>query len=65
MKRRLYQERRVATYWIVDIDAGFVEVWHPEDAEPRIVTGALRWRAAPAGRELTIEVGALLGGLPQ
>ncbi|HMA42482.1 MAG TPA: Uma2 family endonuclease [Gemmatimonadales bacterium] len=64
LKRRLYQEQRVRTYWIVDLDAALVEVWHPEDERPEIVTDALRWRVIPEAPELTIAVADLLGGLP-
>jgi hypothetical protein len=31
VKRRIYQEFDVRTYWIVDADARVVEVWHPVD----------------------------------
>jgi Uma2 family endonuclease len=65
VKRRLYQEQRVGAYWAVDIEAGLVEVWHPEDDRPRIVTDVLTWRVEPAGPELTITVDALLGNLPR
>jgi Uma2 family endonuclease len=65
VKRRLYQEQRVDTYWIVDIEGGLVEVWQPADGRPEIVTDTLRWRVEPAAPELTIDVGALLGGLPR
>src|SRR5262249_17787358 len=30
-KRRRYQRSGVDTYWIVDLDARLVEVWHPAD----------------------------------
>jgi Uma2 family endonuclease len=63
-KRRLYQEHRVATYWIVDSEAGLVEVWHPDDDHPAIVTGALGWRVRPEAVELMIDVGELCAGLP-
>jgi Uma2 family endonuclease len=38
-KRRLYQRENVETYWIVDLEERRVEVWHPGDSEPPIVTG--------------------------
>ncbi len=62
-KRRLYQRQGVATYWIVDLDGGFVEVWHPEDERPEIVTGTLRWRVAPDAPELEIDVDELTASL--
>lgn len=64
LKRRLYQEQRVGTYWIVDVDAALVEVWHPEDERPEIVSDVLRWRVIPEAPELTIDAAALFGGLP-
>jgi Uma2 family endonuclease len=64
LKRRLYQEQEVRTHWIVDVDAALTEVWHPEDERPEIVTDVLRWRVMPEAAELTIDVGALFGGLP-
>jgi Uma2 family endonuclease len=64
-KRRLYQRRGVATYWIVDADARLVEVWHPGDDRPEIVTDLLRWRVAPDAEELVIDLAELFEGLPQ
>ncbi len=64
VKRRLYQRQRVATYWVVDPDAQLVEVWHPGDDRPEIVTDTLRWRVTPDSRELTIEVEELFRNLP-
>ncbi len=64
IKRRLYQEHGVATYWIVDIDAQMVEVWHPEDERPEIVTETLTWRVAPKAPGMSIELGELFAGLP-
>lgn len=55
-KRRLYQRQGVATYWIVDLDGGLVEVWHPGDERPEIVTDTLRWSVAVDAPELEIDV---------
>ena len=63
-KRRLYQRRGVGTYWIVDADAQLVEVWHPQDERPEIVTDALRWRVTPDAPELRIELSPLFANLP-
>ena len=64
LKRRLYQRQGVATYWIVDPDARLVEVWHPEDERPEIVTEALSWWVSPKAEELTISLPELFEGLP-
>lgn len=64
IKRRLYQQHGVATYWIVDIDAQMVEVWHPEDERPEIVTETLTWRVAPEAPDMSIELDELFAGLP-
>ncbi len=56
IKRRLYQEHGVDTYWIVDPDAAVVEVWRPDDERPEIVTAVLRWRVAPDAGELEIDL---------
>ena len=58
-KRRLYQRRGVATYWVVDSDTELVEVWRPEDDRPEIVTDVLQWRVAEEAEELAINLAAL------
>ena len=64
VKRRAYQENHVGTYWIVDADRRVVEVWHPEDEAPELVTGVLRWRVTPEAPELEIDLGEVWAGLP-
>ena len=55
---------RVGTYWIVDPDARCVEVWHPEDERPEIVTAVLRWRVTEGARELEIALDHVFRGMP-
>ena len=63
-KGRLYQRQRVADYWVVDPDARLVEVWHPEDERPEIVTDVVRWRVTPDAEELVIDLEDLFRDLP-
>jgi Uma2 family endonuclease len=46
-KRRLYQEMGIPLYWIVDADAGSVEVWTPDAVFPAAPVRELGWE--PAG----------------
>ncbi len=64
-KRRLYQAHRVATYWVVDHEAGVVEIWEPGDERPRIEAERLTWRVTPDAPELTIDLVELFRGLPE
>ncbi|MFN2397967.1 MAG: Uma2 family endonuclease [Gemmatimonadaceae bacterium] len=64
VKRRLYQEQLVPTYWVVDPDSRIVEVWHPEADRPQVVTDELRWRAHQKPPELLIDLGILFANLP-
>ncbi len=64
-KRRLYQRHGVATYWVVDPDARLVEVWHPDDERPEIVTETLRWRVTEDTLQLEIPLASLFGDLPK
>ncbi len=64
-KRRLYQAHRVATYWVVDHEAGVVEIWEPGDERPRIEAERLTWRVTPDAPEVTIDLVELFRGLPE
>lgn len=59
VKRRLHQEQRVATYWVVDEEARVVEVWRPEDPRPEIATERVRWPVESGAPEVTIELADL------
>ncbi len=65
VKRKLYQERGVATYWVVDIDATMVEVWHPADERPEIATDMLTEREWHGSEELRVDLAELFSNLPQ
>ena len=58
-KRRLYQERGVSVYWMVDGDARLVEVWHPDAEFPTIGRDQLTWRPSPPMRPFTLELSEL------
>jgi len=58
-KRRLYQEVRIPTYWIVDLDAQEIEVWTPDDEMPRVERGCAVWRPEGAADALTVELDEL------
>jgi hypothetical protein len=49
----------------VDPDARLVEVWHPDDDRPAIVTEVLRWRVAEDTRDLEIPLASVFGDLPK
>jgi Uma2 family endonuclease len=61
VKRKTYQRHGVTAYWVVDPDAGLVEVWQPDDERPAIVTDRLTWRWNEAAPALEIPVSELLG----
>jgi Uma2 family endonuclease len=58
-KRRLYQDVRIPTYWIVDAEAGQVEVWSPDDNLPSIERTRVVWTPPDAGQPLTIDLNRL------
>jgi Uma2 family endonuclease len=65
VKRRAYLENAVATYWVVDAERRVVEVWHPGDEVPELVTDQLRWRVSPDAPECAIPLGEVWAALPR
>ena len=57
VKRQRYQQAGVATYWIVDLDAGVVEVWRPPDEVPVIEHRALHWQPDSGVAPLDVDLG--------
>lgn len=55
-KRRLYQEKGVPTYWVVEPDAGYVEVWSPDQRFPVIEEHRLVWRPEGARDALVLDL---------
>ncbi len=55
-KRRVYQERGVASYWIVDGTTRQVEVWTPEAHFPIVERAPLTWHASSAPAPLEIDL---------
>jgi Uma2 family endonuclease len=58
-KRRLYQERGVPLYWIVDPEERIAEVWRPGDDFPWRERHALRWAPDGASAPFTLELAEL------
>jgi len=58
-KRRLYQEREIPAYWVVDGDERLVEVWTPEARFPVVERERLTWHPAGAGHPFTLALAEL------
>ena len=56
VKRKLYQQNSVKTYWVVDPDRHLVEVWHPGDAEAKPTADSIAWRVTTEAPETTISL---------
>lgn len=67
-KRRAFQRDRIPEYWVVDGDAGSVEVWHPDDACAAIIHHSLTWRpegsSAPFELDVTEFFASIADGAP-
>src|SRR4051812_44015177 len=55
IKRPAYQ-RHVPEYWVVDLDAGLVERWAPNDEWPQLITQTLAWRPAQASSSFALDL---------
>jgi Uma2 family endonuclease len=58
-KRDYYLDAGVAEYWIVDLDASFIERWTPRRPTPQVEAIQLEWRPARSASPLVIDVAAL------
>ncbi len=55
-KRRLYQELRIPSYWIVDADEHFVEIWTPDTALPVVERERVEWLPEGAADRCVLSV---------
>jgi Uma2 family endonuclease len=58
-KRRLYQERGVPLYWVIDPDAHSVEVWRPSDDFPVTERDMLTWHPTGAAESFILPLSEL------
>ncbi len=61
-KRRVYQDREVDLYWIIDPEAKCAEVWTPAAQFPVMEYETLTWAPAGAEEPFTVDVRELLAG---
>jgi Uma2 family endonuclease len=59
-KRRLYQERAIPAYWVIDGDERYVEVWSPDVEFPGVKREVVSWQPAGASRPFTLTLADLL-----
>jgi Uma2 family endonuclease len=58
-KRRLYQERLVPVYWVVDAEERLVDVWTPNVQFPVVERTRLTWSSSGASRPFTVDLAEL------
>jgi Uma2 family endonuclease len=58
-KRRVYQDRAVDLYWIIDGEAGFAEVWTPDAQFPVVERERLTWHPSGASVPFVLELSSL------
>jgi Uma2 family endonuclease len=56
-KRELYLAQGAPEYWIVDTDAGLIEVWRVNDTRPEIVDDMIQWH--PEGAAVPMQLNVL------
>jgi Uma2 family endonuclease len=54
-KRDLYQ-RTVPEYWIIDVDARFIERWRPNDEQPQILRERVEWHPSGADEPFILDL---------
>jgi Uma2 family endonuclease len=59
LKRRLYQQQRIPTYWVVDVDNTHVEIWTPDELFPRTERERLVWRHPAMSSECVVSLAEL------
>jgi Uma2 family endonuclease len=60
-KRRLYLQKGVPEYWIVDVDARVVERWRAGEDVGAVLTDRLAWQPDPGIAALTIDLDEYFG----
>jgi Uma2 family endonuclease len=59
-KRRVYQDRAVGVYWIIDPEEGAAEVWRSDAEFPEVEWERLTWNPAGASAPLVVDLVTLL-----
>jgi Uma2 family endonuclease len=61
-KRHLYQRTGIE-YWVIDLDARFIERWMPDSEAPEVFSDFLEWSPPGAPDALQFEVGAFMAAV--